>query len=170
MLEANQAGLFPYTPATNLLYGLRESLRMLTEEGLDNVFARHNRHAEATRLAVETWGLEVLCLDPREYSSSLTAVLLKPGRNADEFRKLILEHFNMSLGNGLGKLQGKVFRIGHLGDFNDLMMAGTLSGIEMGLKLAGISYARSGVAAALDYLAGVRQEAPAGAVQEAARV
>jgi len=170
MLDANRAGFFPYTPATNLMYGLRESLQMLTEEGLENVFARHNRHAEATRRAVQTWGLEVLCMDPREYSSSLTAVLMKPGRNADDFRKLILEHFNMSLGNGLGKLQGKVFRIGHLGDFNDLMMAGTLSGIEMGLKLAGISYASSGVAAALDYLAGVRQETPAGAVQEAARV
>ncbi len=152
MLAANKTGFFPYTPATNLLFGLRESLRMLEEEGLGNVFARHDRHAEATRRAVRAWGLEVLCLNPAEYSSSLTAVLLPASHNADELRKIILDHFNMSLGNGLGKLQGKVFRIGHLGDFNDLMLAGTLSGVEMGLDLAGIPRASSGVAAALDYL------------------
>lgn len=152
MLTANQTGFFPYTPGTNLLYGLRESLAMLREEGLENVFARHDRHAEATRRAVRAWGLEVLCLNPSEYSSSVTAVLLPPGHNADELRKLILDHFNMSLGNGLGRLQGKAFRIGHLGDFNDLMLAGTLSGVEMGLSLAGIPHTTGGVSAALEYL------------------
>jgi alanine-glyoxylate transaminase/serine-glyoxylate transaminase/serine-pyruvate transaminase len=152
MLAANKTGFFPYTPATNLLFGLRESLRMLNEEGLENVFARHDRHAEATRRAVRGWGLEVLCLNPDEYSSSLTAVLLPPPHNADELRKIILDQFNMSLGNGLGKLQGKVFRIGHLGDFNDLMLAGTLSGVEMGLALAGVPCASSGITAALEYL------------------
>ena len=158
MLGANQSGFFPSTPATNLLYGLRESLHMLREEGLDNVFARHDRHAEATRRAVRAWGLEVLCLNPEEYSSSVTAVLLPSGHNADDLRKTILEQFNMSLGNGLGKLQGKVFRIGHLGDFNDLMLAGTLSGVEMGLALAGIPHKKAGVAAALDYLTQAAQE------------
>ena len=152
MLAANKTGFFPFTPATNLLFGLRESLQMLQEEGLENVFARHDRHAEATRRAVHAWGLEVLCLNPDEYSSSLTAVLVPADHNADELRKIILDQFNMSLGNGLGKLQGKVFRIGHLGDFNDLMLAGTLSGVEMGLALAGIPCASSGVAAALEYL------------------
>ena len=152
MLEANKVGFFPYTPATNLLYGLRESLHMLREEGLANIFERHQRHAEATRRAVKAWGLEILCLDPAEYSSSLTAVLMPPESNADQLRQVILEQFNVSLGNGLGKLQGKVFRIGHLGDFNDLMLAGTLSGIEMGLTLAGVAHSRGGVAAALDYL------------------
>jgi alanine-glyoxylate transaminase / serine-glyoxylate transaminase / serine-pyruvate transaminase len=158
MVAANQSGFFPSTPATNLLYGLRESLQMLREEGLDNVFARHDRHAEATRRAVRAWGLEVLCLSPEEYSSSVTAVLLPPGHNADDLRKVILEQFNMSLGNGLGKLQGKVFRIGHLGDFNDLMLAGTLSGVEMGLALAGIPHKKAGVAAGLDYLTQAAQE------------
>jgi len=152
MLAANKSGFFPSTPATNLLYGLRESLQMLREEGLDNVFARHDRHAEATRGAVRAWGLEVLCLNPEEYSSSVTAVLLPPGHNADELRKVILEQFNMSLGNGLGKVHGKVFRIGHLGDFNDLMLAGTLSGVEMGLALADIPHKKGGVEAGLDYL------------------
>ena len=152
MLAANKSGFFPSTPATNLLYGLRESLQMLREEGLDNVFARHDRHAEATRRAVRAWGLEVLCLNPEEYSSSVTAVLLPPGHNADELRKVILEQFNMSLGNGLGKVHGKVFRIGHLGDFNDLMLAGTLSGVEMGLALADIPHKKGGVEAGLDYL------------------
>src|SRR4029077_13377679 len=152
MLAANKTGFFPYTPGTNLLYGLREALQMLREEGLDNVFARHDRHAEATRRAVRAWGLEVLCLNPEEYSSSVTAVLLPPGHNADELRKVILEQFNMSLGNGLGKVHGKVFRIGHLGDFNDLMLAGTLSGVEMGLALAGVPHAKGGVIAATDYL------------------
>jgi alanine-glyoxylate transaminase/serine-glyoxylate transaminase/serine-pyruvate transaminase len=158
MLAANQSGFFPSTPGTNLLYGLREALQMLREEGLDNVFARHDRHAEATRRAVRAWGLEVLCLNPEEYSSSVTAVLLPSGHNADDLRKVILDHFNMSLGNGLGKLQGKVFRIGHLGDFNDLMLAGTLSGVEMGLALAEIPHKKAGVAAGLDYLTQAAQE------------
>ena len=152
MLATNNSGFFPYTPATNLLYGLRESLQMLEEEGLENVFARHDRNAGATRRAVEAWGLEVLCLNSTEYSSSVTAVLLPAGYNADDLRKVILDQFNMSLGNGLGKLQGKVFRIGHLGDFNDLMLAGTLSGVEMGLALAHVPHTKGGVAAALDYL------------------
>jgi alanine-glyoxylate transaminase/serine-glyoxylate transaminase/serine-pyruvate transaminase len=152
MLAANKNGFFPYTPATNLLFGLREALQMLQEEGLDNVFARHRRHGEATRRAVQTWGLEVLCLNPAEYSSSSTSVLLPAGHNADEFRKLVLETFNMSLGNGLARLAGKVFRIGHLGDFNDLMLAGTLSGVEMGLELAGIPHKKGGVQAALEVL------------------
>ena len=152
MLAANQKGYFPFTPATNLLFGLQEALRMLEEEGLNNVFARHSRHGEATRRAVRAWGLEVLCLNPDEYSGSLTAVLVPSGHSADELRKIILEQFNMSLGNGLGKLQGKVFRIGHLGHFNDLMLMGTLSGVEMGLALAGIPHATGGVSAALSYL------------------
>ena len=153
MLSSNQSGFFPYTPATNLLFGLRESLQMLMEEGLENVFARHDRLAEATRRAVKAWNLEVLCLNPQEYSSSVTAVRMPEGHDADAFRKLVLGKFNMSLGNGLGKLQGKVFRIGHLGDFNDLMLAGTLSGLEMGLALAGVPFTKGGVLAALDYLA-----------------
>src|SRR5579864_6664938 len=152
MLQHNKSGFFPYTPATNLLYGLREALEMLREEGLQNVFARHQRHAEATRRAVRAWGLEILCRDPREYSGSVTAVLVPSGHSADELRKVILEQFNMPLGAGLGKLQGKVFRIGHLGDFNDLMLAGTRSGVEMGLDLAGIPHTKGGVTAALDYL------------------
>jgi len=154
MLSLNPSGFFPYTPSTNLLYGLRESIHMLLDEDLENVFARHNRLAEATRRAVTAWELELLCLNPEEYSSSLTAVLMPQGFDADAFRKLILEKFNMSLGNGLGKLAGKVFRIGHLGDFNELMLAGTLSGLEMGFSIAGIPYSRGGVLAALDFLAG----------------
>ncbi len=153
MLEANKSGYFPYTPATNLLYGLREAITMLLEEGLENVFARHDRHAEATRRAVQAWGLEVLCQNPAEYSSSLTAVLMPEGHSAERLRQVILEAFDMSLGSGLGKLRGKVFRIGHLGSFNDLMLAGTLSGVEMGLELAGVPHRKGGVQAALDYLA-----------------
>jgi alanine-glyoxylate transaminase/serine-glyoxylate transaminase/serine-pyruvate transaminase len=153
MLAANKTGYFPYTPATNLLYGLREALRMLKEEGLENVFARHDRHAEATRRAVRAWGLEVLCEVPEEYSSSLTAVMTPPGHDADHVRKLILEAFDMSLGTGLGKLAGKVFRIGHLGDFNDLTLVGTLAGVEMGLGLAGVPHKKGGAQAAMDYLA-----------------
>ena len=153
IIAANEKGLFPYTPATNLLYGLREANAMLLEEGLDNVFARHDRMAEATRRAVQSWGLELLCLNPDEYSSSLTAVLMPDGVDADAFRKVVLDNFDMSLGNGLGKVAGKVFRIGHLGDFNELMLAGTLSGIEMGLKIAGIPSQAGGVTAALQYLA-----------------
>jgi alanine-glyoxylate transaminase/serine-glyoxylate transaminase/serine-pyruvate transaminase len=157
MLKANQKGFFPYTPATNLLYGLREAIAMLNEEGLENVFVRHDRHAEATRRAVNAWGLEVLCRNPEEYSSSLTAVLLPDGHNADTFRKVVLDNFDMSLGSGLGKVAGKVFRIGHLGDFNDLTLMGTLSGVEMGLRFFGFENARGGVNAALDYLTSIRQ-------------
>ncbi len=160
MLQANKGGFFPYTPPTNLLFGLRESLKMLMEEGLDKVFARHDRLAEATRRAVRAWGLELICLNPEEYSSTLTAVLMPPGHDADAFRKIVMERFNMSLGNGLGKVQGKVFRIGHLGDFNDLMLAGTLCGLEMGLALAGVPHTKGGVMAALEYLS--RQGCPAG--------
>ncbi len=156
MIENNEKGFFPYTPATNLLYGLKEALAMLGEEGLDNVFARHDRHAEATRRAVRAWGLEILALDPREYSSSLTAVLMPQGHSGDALRRVILERFDMSLGSGLGKLADKVFRIGHLGDFNDLMLAGTLCGIEMGLGIAGVPHKRGGVDAAMDYLGGNR--------------
>jgi alanine-glyoxylate transaminase/serine-glyoxylate transaminase/serine-pyruvate transaminase len=154
MAKHNPAGFFPYTPGTNLLYGLREALKMLIdEEGLDNVFARHARHAEATRRAVRAWGLEVLCLNPEEYSGSLTAVLMPEGHDADALRRVILDRFNMSLGAGLTKLTGKVFRIGHLGDFNDLTLAGTLCGVEMGLGVAGVPHQRGGAQAALDYLA-----------------
>ena len=157
MIANGRGGYFPYTPATNLLYGLRESLTMLLdEEGLDAVFARHQRHAEATRRAVRAWGLEVLALDPREYSGSLTAVLLPAGHDADRVRALILEAFDMSLGTGLGKLAGKVFRIGHLGDFNDLTLAGTLAGVEMGLALAGVPVKKEGLQAAMAYLAECR--------------
>jgi len=158
MLKTNEKGFFPYTPATNMLYGLREAIAMLNEESLDNVFARHDRHAEATRRAVTAWGLEVLCRKPEEYSSSLTAVLLPEGQNSDAFRKIVLDNFDMSLGSGLGKVAGKVFRIGHLGDFNDLTLLGTLSGVEMGLRLFGLENARDGVDAALDYLTSIRQE------------
>jgi alanine-glyoxylate transaminase/serine-glyoxylate transaminase/serine-pyruvate transaminase len=153
MISAINSGYFPYTPATNLLYALRESLQMLHEEGLDNVFARHRRHAEATRRAVRAWGLEILCLNPDEYSAALTAILVPEGHDADHLRKVILERFNMSLGTGLAKVQGRVFRIGHLGDFNDLMLAGTLSGVEMGLIAAEIPFTKGGINAALDYLA-----------------
>jgi len=153
MINLNQKGFFPYTPATNLLYGLKEAVAMLEEEGLANVFACHDRHAEATRKAVRAWELEILCADPAEYSSSLTAVMMPDGYSGDAFRKTVLDHFNMSLGNGLGKVADKVFRIGHLGAFNDLMLAGTLSGVEMGLSLAGIPHRKSGVAEALNYLA-----------------
>jgi alanine-glyoxylate transaminase / serine-glyoxylate transaminase / serine-pyruvate transaminase len=152
MLEPNRAGWFPYTPATNLLYGLHEAIVMLMDEGLDNVFARHARHGEATRRAVRGWGLEVLCADPREVSNSLTAVVLPEGHDADRVRALILDHFDLSLGTGLGRLAGRVFRIGHLGDFNDLTLAGTLSGVEMGLALSGVPIVREGVRAALDFL------------------
>jgi alanine-glyoxylate transaminase / serine-glyoxylate transaminase / serine-pyruvate transaminase len=153
MLEANKSGFFPYTPATNLLYGLRESISMLVyEEGLDNVFRRHRRHAEATRQAVRAWGLELLCLEPREYSNSLTAVMMPEGFDEANLRRVILEDFNLSLGAGLGKVKGRVFRIGHLGDFNDLMLCGTLCGIEMGLERSGVPFRKGGVAAAMNYL------------------
>lgn len=153
MMKPNRAGFFPYTPATNLLWGLREALAMLHEEGLENVFRRHDRHAEATRAAVKAWGLEVWCEEPKEYSSSLTAVLMPQGHDADKLREIILESFDMSLGTGLAKLAGKVFRIGHLGHFNDLMLAGTLSGVEMGLRLAEVPHKPGGTTAALNSLA-----------------
>jgi alanine-glyoxylate transaminase / serine-glyoxylate transaminase / serine-pyruvate transaminase len=156
MLDDNAQGFFPYTPPTNLLYGLREALDMLFEEGLENVFARHDRHAEATRRAVRAWELEVLCENPEQYSSSLTAILVPDGYDANELRRVILDNFNMSLGTGLGRLKGKVFRIGHLGDFNDLMLVGTLGGVEMGLALSGIPFSKGGVTAALDYLTDAR--------------
>ncbi len=152
LLDAARTGVFPYTPATNLLYGLRESLAMLGEEGLPAVFARHRRHAEATRRAVRAWGLDIVCRNPAEYSSTLTAVLVPDGCDADQVREIVLDRYNASLGAGLGRLAGRVFRIGHLGDLGDLMLAGTLCGVEMGLALAGVPIERAGVRAALDYL------------------
>jgi alanine-glyoxylate transaminase/serine-glyoxylate transaminase/serine-pyruvate transaminase len=152
MLNSNSNGWFPYTPATNLLYGLNEACDMLLEEGLDAVFARHRRYGEATRLAAGTWGLEILCSDPKAYSGVLTALVMPDGHDADAFRKVVLENFNMSLGQGLSKVAGKVFRIGHLGDFNDLMLMGTLSGVEMGLGLAKVPHRAGGAQAALTYL------------------
>ena len=151
ILEANKNGFWPYTPSTNLLYGLSEACDMLLEEGLPHVFARHTRFAEATRCAVRAWGLEVYCANPAALSSSLTAVLMPDGHDADKFRRIVLDNFDMSLGVGLGKLAGKVFRIGHLGDFNELTLMGTLAGVEMGLKLAGVPHRPGGVAAAMDY-------------------
>ena len=153
MLKANETGFFPYTPATSLLYGLKEAIAMLHEEGLDNVFARHARHGEATRRALDAWGLENLAVNAAEYSNVVTAVLMPKDHDAEAFRKLVLDKFDMSLGTGLGKVAGKVFRIGHLGHFNDLMLTGALSGVEMGLRLAGMQNAKGGVEAALEYLA-----------------
>ncbi len=154
MIDNNKSGYFPYTPATNLLYGLKEALNQLFEEGLDNVFARHDRHAQATRRAVQAWGLENLCNNPDEYSSVLTAVMVPNGHDADHVRGVILDNFNMSLGTGLGKVKGKVFRIGHLGDFNDLTLMGTLAGVEMGLGLASVPHQKGGVQQAMNFLAG----------------
>jgi alanine-glyoxylate transaminase/serine-glyoxylate transaminase/serine-pyruvate transaminase len=170
IIEANKNGFWPYTPATNLLYGLSEACDMLLEEGLPNVFARHQRHAEAARQCVRAWGLEILCKNPAEYSAALTAVVMPYGqsgerRNADVLRKLILANFNMSLGQGLNKLSGWVFRIGHLGDFNDLTLMGTLAGVEMGLALAGVPHRAGGVAAAMQSL---QQSLPGAADQQAA--
>lgn len=153
MLGPNKTGYFPYTPATNLLYGLAEALDMIEEQGMDAIFARHDRHAEATRRCVRGWGLEVFCRDPEYYSSSLTAVLMPEGHGGDAYRKVVLEKFDMSLGAGLTKVADKIFRIGHLGDFNDLMLMGTLAGCEMGLELAGVPHQKGGVAAAMAYLA-----------------
>ncbi len=153
ILKQNKTGFYPYTPPTNLLYGLRESLHMLEEEGLENVFRRHDRHAQATRAAVSQWGLEIVCEAPEDYSSTVTAVLTPEGHSADNLRKVILNNFDMSLGAGLGKLLGKAFRIGHLGSFNDLMLVGTLGGVEMGLRLAGVPHREGGVMAALERLA-----------------
>jgi alanine-glyoxylate transaminase/serine-glyoxylate transaminase/serine-pyruvate transaminase len=152
MIAANKTGYFPYTPATNLLYGLREAIAMLREEGLPQVFARHARHAEATRRAVRAWHLEILCVNSEEYSNTLTAVMMPAGHDADTLRKTILEAYDMSLGTGLGRLAGKVFRIGHLGDFNDLTLMGTLAGVEMGLALAHVPHKQGGAAAAMAYL------------------
>jgi alanine-glyoxylate transaminase/serine-glyoxylate transaminase/serine-pyruvate transaminase len=154
MLAINEKGFFPYTPSTNLLQGLHVAIRMLHEEGLENVFARHDRAAEATRRCVRHWGLEIQCQNPAEYSSSLTAVQLPEGHSADNLRAEILARFNMSLGNGLGPLAGKVFRIGHLGDFHDLMVTGVLTGVEMGLRMCGIPHRSGGVDAAMNYLSG----------------
>ena len=161
MLAQNASGFFPYTPATNLLYGLCEALQMLREEGLQNVFARHSRHGEATRRAVRAWGLEIVALDPNEYSNSVTAIYTPAGHSADAFREVALERFNLVLGTGLGKLKDKIFRIGHLGDFNDLMLAGTLCGIEMALDLADIPHRKGGVATALDFLTESHRDAAA---------
>ncbi len=158
MIANNQKGFFPYTPATNLLYGLAEAIDLLHEEGLDNVFARHQRHGEATRRAVAAWGLENLITEPKVFSPVLTAVLMPEGHNADEFRAIALENFDISLGTGLSKVAGKVFRIGHLGDINDLTLVGALSGVEMSLGLAGVPHEKGGVQAAMDYLS---QTAPA---------
>jgi alanine-glyoxylate transaminase / serine-glyoxylate transaminase / serine-pyruvate transaminase len=154
MLEANARGYFPYTPATNMLYALDAAVDMLLEEGMENVFARHDRHAEATRRAVRAWGLEIQCEEARHYSSALTAVRVPEGHSADALRATILARHNMSLGNGLGQLKDRVFRIGHLGDFGDLQLIGTLGGVEMGLRAAGVPHRAGGVQAAMDYLSG----------------
>ena len=152
MIANNESGYFPYTPATNLLYGLQESLTMLSEEGLDKVFSRHDRMAEATRRAVQAWGLEVLCNNPDEYSSVLTGVMMPDGVDADEVRKVILDNFDMSLGTGLGKMKGRIFRIGHLGEINELTLIGALAGVEMGLSLSNVPHQKGGVAQAMSYL------------------
>ena len=151
-IEANKSGSFPYTPATNLLYGLKEAINMLHEEGLDNVFKRHEKHALATRAAVQAWGFENVCKEEKDFSNVLTAVMLPENHNADNLRRIILENINMSLGGGLSKLAGKVFRIGHLGDFNDLMLMGTLNGLEMGFEMAGIPYQKGGITKATEIL------------------
>jgi len=158
MIAAGKSGYFPYTPATNLLYGLDEAIQMLHEEGLDSVFARHMRHGEATRRAVAAWGLENLCTNPKHFSPVLTAVVMPEGHDADRLRSVILDAFDMSLGTGLSKVAKKVFRIGHLGDINDLTLIGTLGGVEMGLGLAGVPHKTGGVTAAMAYLADTRRE------------
>jgi alanine-glyoxylate transaminase/serine-glyoxylate transaminase/serine-pyruvate transaminase len=154
MLANNAGGFFPYTPATNLLYGLREAIAMLMEEGMENVFARHHRHAEAVRTAVRHWGLEMVALDADEYSDSLTAVFTPAGHDPDRFRGIALEKYDISLGTGLGKMKGRIFRIGHLGDLNDLMLIGTLAGVEMGLHAAEVPHRAGGVQAAMEFLQG----------------
>jgi alanine-glyoxylate transaminase / serine-glyoxylate transaminase / serine-pyruvate transaminase len=165
MLTPNRLGFFPYTPATNLLYGLREAIAMLNEERLENVFARHNRHGEATRAAVRSWGLEIVCENPAEYSSAVTAVFMPDGHDADHLRQVILENFDMSLGAGLSRLARRVFRIGHLGHFNDLMLMGTLAGVEMGLRIAGVPHKDGGVAAAINSLVNAKSAEPVGAAK-----
>ncbi len=168
MHKHNPTGFFPYTPGTNLLFGLREAIAMLEEEGLENVFARHARHGEAARRAVRGWGLGILCSNPHEYSNSLTAVVMPADHDADRLRQVILDRCDMSLGAGLGKLAGKVFRIGHLGDFNDLMLMGTLAGVEIGLQAAGVPHQPNGVRAAIDFLASAVPAATAKPETEAA--
>ncbi len=165
MIAANKKDYFPYTPATTIMYGLAESIDMLHEEGLDNVFARHDRLAEATRRAVRGWGLEILCREPKQYSSTITAVLLPEGHDADRFRQVALDHFNISYGMGLGRITGKVFRIGHLGDTNDATIVGALGATEMALALAGVPHKKGGVQAAMDYLISA-QAKPARAAAE----
>ncbi len=155
MLNTNKLGFFPYTPATNMLYGLAEAIDMLHEEGLDNVFARHDRFAEATRRAVKAWGLEIMCKDPKYYSPTITAIIMPEGHDADVFRTLALDTFNISYGMSFGKYTGKMFRIGHLGDINDLTLMGALAGTEMTLSLAGVPHKKGGVQAAMDYLTSV---------------
>lgn len=152
MLDNNKNGFYPYTPAVNLLYALNEAVDMLLEEGLESVFKRHKRHADATRIAVEAWGLEILARNPIERSDSITAIMVPDGHDSDNLRKIIYDNYNMSLGTGLNKVKGKVFRIGHMGDLNDLTLAGTLSGVEMGLKKSGIPFNKGGIMAALDFL------------------
>ncbi|MGH6716859.1 MAG: pyridoxal-phosphate-dependent aminotransferase family protein, partial [Bradyrhizobium sp.] len=159
MINFNKIGTFPYTPAINLLFGLKEAVTMLEEEGLENVFARHKRHSAATRAAMKVWGLDTQCVDPQAHSPALTGAVMPEGHDADEFRKVVLENFDMSLGTGLNKIKGRVFRIGHLGHFNDLTLMGTLSGIEMGLDLAKVPHRSGGVLAAMDVLKG-RMAAP----------
>jgi alanine-glyoxylate transaminase/serine-glyoxylate transaminase/serine-pyruvate transaminase len=168
LIQAGETGFFPFTPATTLLFGLKEAIAMLEEEGLENVFARHDRLAEATRRAVAGWGLDVLCADPLAHSSTLTAVMMPPGHDADAFRRIVLERFDMSMGAGLGKVAGKVFRIGHLGWLNELMLMGTLAGVEMGLAASGVPHRRGGVEAAMAYLTGNARAAPAQAPAVAA--
>ncbi len=165
MIAANKKDYFPYTPATTIMYGLAVAIDMLHEEGLDNVFARHDRLAEATRRAVRGWGLEILCREPKQYSSTITAVLLPEGHDADRFRQVALDHFNISYGMGLGRIAGKVFRIGHLGDTNDATIAGALAATEMALALAGVPHKKGGVQAAMDYLVSVKAR-PARAAAE----
>lgn len=154
IITANKLGSWPYTPATNLLYGLKEAIAMLEEEGLDNVFARHERHGAAARAAVRAWGLDIVALEPHDYSPALTAVMMPEGHDADQFRKVVLDTFDMSLGTGLARFKGKIFRIGHLGHFNDLMLMGTLAGVEMGLDLAKVPHRSGGVLAAMEVLKG----------------
>ena len=161
MIANNATGFFPYTPATGLLYGLAEAIDMINEEGLENVFARHERLAEATRRAVRAWGLDIQCRDPKYYSPAVTTVIMPDGHNADTYRKLVLDTFNMSLGTGLNKIAGKVFRIGHLGDTNELTVMGALTGVEMGFELAGVPHKKGGVLAAMSYLAETAQPAKA---------
>jgi alanine-glyoxylate transaminase/serine-glyoxylate transaminase/serine-pyruvate transaminase len=161
MIDANDTGLYPFTPPITLVFGLHESVAMLEEEGIDTVVARHARFAEATRRAVRAWGLDILSVNPAEHSNALTAIIVPDGHNADTVRGVILERYDLSLGAGLGKVAGKVFRIGHLGWLNDLMLMGTLAGVEMGLGAAGVPHKKGGVTAAMDYLGGNRAGAAA---------